>query len=161
MVGTGFLRPEKGADPCEGRPIKTFRCAIYTRKSSQEGGIDPRFLVRDRDSKYPDIFEAFWKEVEVRPIKIPPRAPMANAFCERYIGTMKLELPIHISCFRRAQLDYVLRVWRKHYHEKRPRRGVGRDNIALDENFVPKTDAPVRCKTERGGIWKSYYRHSA
>lgn len=43
-------------------------------------GIDPKFLVRDRDGKYPNAFDAFWKEADVRPIKIPPRAPMANAF---------------------------------------------------------------------------------
>ena len=127
----------------------------------EDEGIDPRFLIRDRDRKYPDEFDAFWKEAGVRPIKAPPRAPMANAFCESYIGTTKREVLNHFICFSRGQLDYILRVWLKHYHEQRPHRGVGRDNTVLDENFTPNSEGRVHCKTELGGILKSYYREAA
>ena len=127
----------------------------------EDEGIDPRFLIRDRDRKYPDEFDAFWKEAGVRPIKTPPRAPMANAFCESYIGTTKRELLNHFICFSRGQLDYILRVWLKYYHEQRPHRGVGRDNTVLDKSFVPNTEGRIRCKTELGGILKSYYREAA
>ena len=61
----------------------------------------------------------------------------------------------------RGQLDYILSVWLKHYHEQRPHRGVGRDNTVLDENLVPQTKGPIRCKTELGGILKSYYHQAA
>ena len=128
---------------------------------TEDEGIDLRFLIRDRDGKYPHAFDMFWKEADVRPIKIPPRAPMANAFCESFIGTTKREVLNHFICFSRGQLDYILRVWLKHYHEQRPHRGVGRDNTVLDENFVPQTEGRVRCKTELGGILKSYYREAA
>ena len=127
----------------------------------EDEGIDPRFLIRDRDRKYPDEFNEFWKEAEVKPIKTPPRAPMANAFCECYIGTTKREVLNHFICFSRGQLDYILRVWLKHYHEQRPHRGVGRDNTVLDENFTPNSEGRVHCKTELGGILKSYYREAA
>ena len=127
----------------------------------EDEGINARFLIRDRDGKYPHAFDAFWKEADVRPIKIPPRAPMANAFCESFIGTTKREVLNHFICFSRGQLDYILRVWLKHYHEQRPHRGVGRDNTVLDETFVPQTEGRVRCKTDLGGILKSYYREAA
>jgi putative transposase len=67
--------------------------------------IDPKFLIRDRDRIYPDIFDMFWKDTNVRPIKIPPRAPMANAFCESFIGTLKRECLNHFMCFSKDQLD--------------------------------------------------------
>ena len=127
----------------------------------EDEGIDPRFLIRDRDRKYPDEFDAFWKEARVRPIKIPPRAPMANAFRESYIGTTKRKALNRFICFSRGQLDYILRVWLKHYHEQRPHRGVSRENTVLDVDFVPQTEGLIRCKSELGGILKSYYRDAA
>ena len=127
----------------------------------EDEGIDPRFLIRDRDRKYPDEFDLFWKDTKVRPIKIPPRAPMANAFCESYIGSTKRECLNNFICFSRGQLDYINRVWLRHYHGHRPHRGVGRDNTVLDKNFVPRAEGIVRCKSELGGILKSYYREAA
>ena len=98
----------------------------------EDEGIDPRFLIRDRDRKYPDEFDTFWKP-EVRCIRIPPKAPKANAFVESFIASTKRETLNHFVCFSRGQLDYILRVWLKHYHKQRPHRGVGRDNTFLDE----------------------------
>ncbi len=126
----------------------------------EDEGISPRFVIRDRDRKYPDEFDEFWKP-EVRCIRIPPRAPKANAFVESFIGSTKREVLNHFVCFSRGQLDYILRVWLKHYHEQRPHRGVGRDNTVLDTSFVPTTEGAIRCKSELGGILKSYYREAA
>jgi putative transposase len=123
--------------------------------------IDPKFLIRDRDRIYPDIFDMFWKDTNVRPIKIPPRAPMANAFCESFIGTLKRECLNHFMCFGKDQLDYIIRIWLQHYHKHRPHRGVGRDNSVLDESFIPRTEGAVRCRTELGGLIREYYRDAA
>ena len=74
---------------------------------------------------------------------------------------MKQEVLNNFICFSRTQLDHILRVWLKYYHEQRPHRGVGRDNTVLDENFVPITEGKIRCKSELGGMLKSYYREAA
>lgn len=126
----------------------------------EDEGIKPRFLIRDRDRKYPDEFNAFWKP-DVRCIRIPPKAAKANSFVESYIASTKREVLNHFICFSRGQLDYILRVWLDHYHHRRPHRGVGRDNTVLDESFVPQTEGRVRCRSELGGILKSYYREAA
>ena len=124
-------------------------------------GIKPRFLIRDRDRIYPDEFNAFWKSEDVRCIRIPPKAAKANSFVETYIGKMKAEVLNHFVCFGRGHLDHILRVWLKYYLEQRPHRGVGRDNTVLDEDFVPQTEGRVCCRSELGGILKSYYREAA
>ncbi len=123
--------------------------------------INPKFLVRDRDRIYPDTFEPFWSDVNVRSIKITPRAPMANTYCESFIGTLKCECWNHFMCFSKDQLDYIVRTRLRHYHKHRPHRRVGRYNSVLDENFIPKTEDQVRCRTELGGIIRVYYRDAA
>ena len=71
----------------------------------EEIGVEPRFLIRDRDRKFPDRFDIYWKDCGVRVIKIPPRAPRANAYCESFIGTLKKSCLNHFVCFSRSQLD--------------------------------------------------------
>jgi putative transposase len=127
----------------------------------EDEGIDPRFLIRDRDRKYPASFQGFWKEAGVRSIKIPIRAPKANAFCENFVGTLKKESLNHFICFSRSQLDYIVRTWVAHYLTQRPHRGIGRDDTVLDEHFVPMLKGEVRCRTKLGGIIREYYRKAA
>ena len=59
-----------------------------------EEGLDAKFLIRERDVVYPEHMKAFWKSECVQVIKTPVRAPKANAFCESFIGTFKLVLPL-------------------------------------------------------------------
>ncbi len=46
----------------------------------EENGIHLRYLVRDRDRKFPDEFDAFWKTEGARVIRIPVKSPKANAY---------------------------------------------------------------------------------
>ena len=124
-------------------------------------GIVPRFILRDRDRKFPDGLKEFWKAEGTTCIKSPPRAPKANAYAESFIGTLKRECLNHFVCFSRSQLDYIARTWVKHYNTERPHRGTGIDNNVLDRSFRPQTQGPIRCKRKLGGIVTSYYRDAA
>lgn len=127
----------------------------------EDEGIEPRFLIRDRDTKFSHEFDSFWKDAKIKVIKSPSRAPEANAFVESYIGTFKREILNHFVCFSLEQLDYINRGWLEHYHTQRPHRGVGRDNNVLDGNFVPKNEGKVRSRTKLGGLIREYYRDAA
>ena len=50
-----------------------------------------RFLIHDRDSIYSSELDSALKAMGLGILKTPFRAPRANAYCERLIGTARME----------------------------------------------------------------------
>jgi putative transposase len=65
--------------------------------------------------------------VGIEVVKIPPRAPRANAFAERWVRTVRTECLDWVLVFNRYQLERVLSQYLQHYNTARPHRGVNRD----------------------------------
>ena len=126
-----------------------------------ENGIQPPFLLQDRDAKFAESVKDFWRSAGVRPLRTPVQAPKANAFVESFIGTLKRECLNYFLCFRRGQLDYILRTWIAHYNTERPHCGAGIGNSALNKNFVPMRQGSIRCRGKLGRLIKSYHCEAA
>ena len=50
-----------------------------------------KFLIRDRDTKFPAAFDAVFNSAGVRIIRTPVRAPRVNAIAERWISSARRE----------------------------------------------------------------------
>src|SRR5829696_5094634 len=84
-----------------------------------------RFLIHDRDSKFSRAFDEVFRSEGVEIIRTPFRAPRANAFAERWVGTVRRDCLDWILIVSRRQLEHVLRVYVDHYNCHRPHRALG------------------------------------
>jgi putative transposase len=84
-----------------------------------------RFLIRDRDTKFTDSFDAIFACEGIRILRTPVRAPRANAVAERWVGTVRRELLDRMLIVGRRQLETVLARYVAHYNQHRPHRSLG------------------------------------
>ncbi|MDL4814031.1 hypothetical protein [Actinomadura opuntiae] len=58
----------------------------------QDAGCRARFLIRDRDGKFPDLFDAVLADANIRVVLTRARMPRMNAVMERWVQTCRREL---------------------------------------------------------------------
>jgi putative transposase len=91
-----------------------------------EDRIGPfRFLVRDRDAKFTTAFDAVFAAEGIRVLRTPVRAPRANAYAERWVGTVRRELLDRMLIVGCRQLRWVLAEYADHDNGHRPHRALG------------------------------------
>jgi putative transposase len=103
-----------------------------------------RFLIRDRDSKFTAAFDTVFAAAGIEAVKIPPRAPKANAYAERWVRTVRTECLDWVLVWNRRHLERVLTDYVGHYNTARPHRGIDRD-----VPVPPADNTPAR--SERAG----------
>ena len=84
-----------------------------------------RYLVRDRDTKFIAAFDAVFAAEGIQVLRTPVRAPRANAYAERWVGTVRRELLDRMLIFGGGQLRSVLAEYADHYNGHRPHRSLG------------------------------------
>ena len=87
-------------------------------------GMCPRFLIRDRDSKFTRDFDEVFRSEGIRVIKAPVRAPQARAHAERWIRTLRRECLDRLLILGRRHLEHVVAEYTLHYNEHRPHRSL-------------------------------------
>src|SRR3954469_13667500 len=86
--------------------------------------VRPRFLIRDRDSKFTREFDEVFRSEGIQVIKAPVRAPKARAHAERWIGSVRRECLDRLLIVGRSHLQHVLAHYTRHYNEHTPHRAL-------------------------------------
>jgi putative transposase len=102
--------------------------AAWTLQQTREvitGEMPYRFVLHDRDSIYSTGFDFALKSMSVTVLRTPFRAPQANAYCERLIGTMRRECLDFQIPFNERHVRRILKEWVAHYNQGRPHSSLG------------------------------------
>ena len=89
------------------------------------GDQSHRWVIHDRASIYAEGVNATVTAMGLTILKIPVRAPQANAHCERLIGTIRRECLDWLVLFNEEHLRRVLHEWIAHYNRGRPHASLG------------------------------------
>ena len=110
-----------------------------------------RFVIHDRDTIYSEGVDRTLEAMGLRVLKTPVRAPQANAFCERVIGTIRRECLDFMIPMSERHVRAILREWFRHYNRGRPHAslGPGIPEGSIVATVVRASDGrsvPARCR---------------
>ncbi|MEU4807192.1 integrase core domain-containing protein [Actinosynnema sp. NPDC023587] len=128
----------------------------------EDEGRHVRFLIRDRDGKYPALFDDILADAGIQIVLSGVRIPRMNAIMERWIRSCRRELLDRTFIWNQRHLLHVLREYEKFYNNHRPHQGI--DNArplrtlppaVTDQAAVIRLD--VRRRQRLGGILNEYH----
>ena len=95
-------------------------------------------------------------------LKTPVRAPQANAYCERFIGTVRRECLDWMIPLNERHLRSILAEWISHYNGERPHSALGpglsndpTQQAALTGHRIPATHR-IATSARLGGLHHHY-----
>ncbi len=87
-------------------------------------GQGPKYLIRDRDSKFEPRFAHVAATSGIKILKTPYHTPRANAICERFLGSVRRECLDHLFILQEKQLHRVLGGYAQYFNQARPHQGI-------------------------------------
>jgi putative transposase len=89
-----------------------------------DAGCHARFLIRDRDGKYPALFDTILADAGIKVILSGVRVPRMNAIMERWVRTCRSELLDRTLIYNQRHLLHALRAYERFYDRHRPHQGI-------------------------------------
>jgi transposase InsO family protein len=105
----------------------------------------PRYLIRDRDRAYGEIFVRRVRSIGIRDRPTSSRSPWQNAYAERLIGSIRRECIDHVVVFGERHLRHVLLSYKDYYNATRTHLSLNKDapvhrGVEWAGNVVPPPD---------------------
>jgi transposase InsO family protein len=122
--------------------------------------LGKRYLIHDRDTKFTQAFNTLLKDSGVEPVLLPPRSPNLNAYCERFVRSIKEEALNQMVMLGERALSYAIQQYLAHYHMERNHQGLDNQRIAPAPDLA-RHSGQVRRRDRLGGLLHYYYRDVA
>ncbi|MEV4580031.1 integrase core domain-containing protein [Nonomuraea jabiensis] len=127
----------------------------------EEIGCRARYLIRDRDGKFPGLMDEILAEAGIRTVLTGVRVPRMNAIMERWVQSCRRELLDRCLLWNERHLRYALREYERFYNQHRAHQAL--DQAApLRAIPDPITDPAqiaelsVRRRDRLGGVLHEY-----
>lgn len=124
-----------------------------------------RFLIRDRDGKFPALFDAILADAGIEVVLSGVRMPRMNSIMERWVQTCRRELLDRTLIWNQRHLLHALRAFEQFYNSHRPHQGIANarplyplPTPITDPDEIARLD--IRRRDRLGGILHEY-RHAA
>src|SRR3984957_3261328 len=115
----------------------------------------PRYLIRDRDSAYGEVFIRRLRSIGIRDRPTSPRSPWENGYAERLIGSIRRECLDHVVVFSERHLRHLLLSYMKYYNGARTHLSLEKD--APISRAVDRA-GHILCRPTLGGLHHQYAR---
>jgi putative transposase len=130
-----------------------------------DAGCTARYLIRDRDGKFPALFDAILADAGIRVVLSGVRMPRMNSIMERWIQSCRHELLDRTLVWNQRHLLRALREDERHHNVHRPHRGISNarplcplPDPITDPDTVTRLD--IRRRDRLGGVLREY-EHAA
>ena len=120
----------------------------------------PRYLLRDRDASYGQIFRDRVEVMGIKEVITAPRSPWQNAYVERIIGSIRRECLNHVIIFDERHLRRVLSSYFQYYHKTRTHLSLDKD-CPETRPIHPPTAGKIIAFPEVGSLHHRYERCAA
>jgi transposase InsO family protein len=115
----------------------------------------PRYLIRDRDGAYGEIFIRRVRSIGIRDRPTSSRSPWQNACAERLIGSIGRECIDHVVVFGERHLRHVLLLYMSYYNGTRTHLSLNKD---APISRAAETAGRILCRPFLGGLHHQYAR---
>jgi len=133
--------------------------AQQLREATPECAV-PTYLIRDNDSKFGPDFGRVAAASGIEILRTPYRAPRANAFCERFLGSVRRECLDHLLILGEAHLRRALRAYVTYFNGARPHQGIAQQvpEGVVQAPGVAGSSGPIVATPVLGGLHHAYQR---
>ncbi|MFJ7949146.1 integrase core domain-containing protein [Streptomyces sp. NPDC096354] len=131
----------------------------------EDAGCRARFLIRDRDGKFPALFDTVLNDAGIEVVLSGVRMPRMNSIMERWVQTCRRELLDRTLIWNQRHLLHALREFEDFYNSHRPHQGIVNARPLhplpmpiIDPEQIAHLD--IRRRQRLGGILHEY-QHAA
>ena len=115
----------------------------------------PRYLIRDRDGVFGELFVRRLRSMGIRDRPTSPRSPWQNGYAERLIGSIRRECLDHVVVFGERHLRHILLSYMKYYNEVRTHLSLEKDTPV---SRAAERTGHILCRPVLGGLHHQYIR---